>query len=651
MADDTGSASPLPGSDASSTAIGTGSSFTALKTGLTIRHYIIEEVIGAGGFGITYRARHERLSSKIFALKEFFPRQFAARQGTHVVSTPDGEGLFRWGLDRFLKEAEALAKCEHPGIVDVVDYFEENGTAYAVLGYIEGRQLGQWLDELGRTPTQAELDRILMPLLDALEVVHRAKLLHRDIAPDNILIRRDGSPCLIDFGACREDIRDRSQKLSAIVKHGYSPPEQYHGIAELQGPWTDIYAVAATLYRAVSGQAPMDSSRRGTLGDSLQPLSETTASDYRPGFLAAIDSALRLKPEERPSSIAEWRAMLQSDVTDTAAATTPPAPAGWKLPSASADRPSMSADPSGVAAISPSRKTPPRASPLPSAGSRRRAPFIVAAAALALIAVGAAAWWRSLDPQRNQPAALSTSGAPSSAEVADRTDPNPSASTPADSGKSKPSSSVASPPHTSDAAAEAQTQARRQQALDINWQACRDAADQTKATACAAVIQSDDTAARRAAALHLIGTAARDAGDHDKAISDFAKSLALVPGDPQVLNDRGVAHFLRGRPGDRDAAMRDYESAIRIDPRHAEALNNRAWSLFQAGRAAEALADANRSVDATPTNGYAYDTRGQILEALGRKDEAIRDFERALSIDPTQATSRTGLARLKTPGR
>ncbi|MBN9325250.1 MAG: DUF1636 family protein, partial [Delftia acidovorans] len=220
MADETRPATPLPEATTSTSAAPVAAAYVALKSGLVIRHYVIEEVIGAGGFGITYRARQERLKSKVFALKEFFPREFAARSGTHVISTRDGEGIFRWGLDRFLKEAEALAKCEHPGIVDVVDYFEENGTAYAVLGYVEGQQLGHWADNLGRAPTQAELDRILMPLLDALEVVHGADLLHRDIAPDNILIRRDGSPCLIDFGACREDIRERSRKISAIVKHG-----------------------------------------------------------------------------------------------------------------------------------------------------------------------------------------------------------------------------------------------------------------------------------------------------------------------------------------------------------------------------------------------------------------------------------------------
>jgi tetratricopeptide (TPR) repeat protein len=201
------------------------------------------------------------------------------------------------------------------------------------------------------------------------------------------------------------------------------------------------------------------------------------------------------------------------------------------------------------------------------------------------------------------------------------------------------------------AKAEAAARANRQQALDTNWQACRSAADSAKESACAPVIQSDDTVSRRAAALHLVGMAARQAGDYGKAITNYSRSLALVPGDAQVLTDRGIAHFLKGGADGRAAAMRDYDAAIRADPRHAEALNNRAWSLFLEARTAEALADVNRSIEAMPTNGYAYDTRGQILEALGRKEEAVRDFERALSIDPSQETSRVGLARLRAAGR
>ncbi|MGE0768898.1 MAG: tetratricopeptide repeat protein [Hyphomicrobiaceae bacterium] len=690
MADDTGSASPPPsdsppsGRGPDTSVSGGGGSFVALKSGLTIRHYVIEEVIGAGGFGITYRSRHARLTSKVFALKEFFPRQFAARQGTHVISTPDGDGLFRWGLDRFLKEAEALAKCEHPGIVDVVDYFEENGTAYAVLGFVEGQQMGQWLEALGRPPTQAEIDRVLMPLLDALDAVHSARLLHRDIAPDNILIRRDGSPCLIDFGACREDIRDRSQKLSAIVKHGYSPPEQYHGIAELQGPWTDIYAVAATVYRAISGQPPMDSSRRGALGDGLQPLSAMpSAPGYRPGFLAAIDQGLKLKPDERPRSIVDWRPMLLSESPPSASAarqSTARSPATQHDGTIHAQAEASADGSNGVGATS--RKPEPVGNAAPAVVSNvRRGPLLAVVAMLALVTAGGVAWWRRPEPNpgniNNPPVVVERPSLPSQPKqspeaiaeaawrpISETNDPALVERFLAEHG-STPSAAAARTrlaalrqdarnKEAEKAAADrarAEAEASRRQTRDDNWRTCREAADTNKESACAPVIQSDDTTLRRAQALHLVGTAARKAGNYDKAIAEYTRSLALIPDDAQVLTDRGIAHFLKGGPEARRAAMQDYSRAIGTDPSHAEALNNRAWSLFQEGRTTEALADANKSIEVAPTNGYAYDTRGQILEALGRKEDAIRDFEQALRIDPTQETSRSGLARLKAGGR
>lgn len=680
MADETRSAAPPRDTTASTSAAPRAADFVALKSGLEIRHYVIEEVIGAGGFGITYRARHERLKSKVFALKEFFPREFAARSGTHVISTRDGEGIFRWGLDRFLKEAEALAKCEHPSIVDVVDYFEENGTAYAVLGYIEGQQLGQWLDGLGRPPTQAELDRLIGPILDALEVVHRANLLHRDIAPDNILIRRDGSPCLIDFGACREDVRERSQKVSAIVKHGYSPPEQYHGIAELQGPWTDIYALGATLYRAVSGVSPMDSSRRGSLGDGLKPITEMTHAEYRPGFMAAIDMALRLKPDERPKSIGDWRPMLMSET----------APVLDRDEKRRKDKPddAREAEVRLVEGADSSSGKGGDATPAVTP-ARRGAVVIGAIAAIALAGMGALAFWRSPPPTpRPDPAPKpgptikpdlpteAKSGpiapvAPDSeqaaatawTQIASTTDPTVierflelHGTTARASEARARLAALREDSRKADAAkAEAErakqaaerAEAERQRARETAWTACQGAPDAAKVAACARVIDSDDTAQRRAAALQIRGNAERKVGNFDKAIADLTRSLDLVPGQAQVLTDRGVAHFLKGGAAERQAALNDYDAALRVDPRHAEALNNRAWAVFQTGRAADALADANRSIEAVATNGYAYDTRGQILEALGRRDDAIRDYERAIQIDPSQETSRAGLQRLR----
>lgn len=279
-----------------------------LPTGTRVDHYVIREVLGAGGFGITYLAEHEGLG-KLYAIKEYFPHAFSYRHGRSVLPTSSSDGTYKWGLERFVTEARALAKFKHPAIVDVASIFEANGTAYIVLDYEAGVDMVQWLKELGRPPTQEELDRILAPLLGALEEVHRHHMMHRDISPDNLLIRDDGRPVLIDFGSARESIRGRARALSAIVKHGYSPPEQYSSRPELQGPWTDIYALAATLYRAISGKLPPDATER-IIRDDIQPLSRAARAPYRAGFLDAIDRGLRVKAEDRPQSIVEWREML-----------------------------------------------------------------------------------------------------------------------------------------------------------------------------------------------------------------------------------------------------------------------------------------------------------------------------------------------------
>ena len=279
-----------------------------LPTGTRVDHYVIREVLGAGGFGITYLAEHEGLA-KQYAIKEYFPHTFSYRHGRTVLPSSTGDGTYKWGLERFVTEARALAKFKHPAIVDVTSIFEANGTAYIVLAYESGIDMSQWLKRLGRPPTQEEIDRLLTPLLGALEEVHRHSMMHRDISPDNLLIREDGRPVLIDFGSARESIRGRARALSAIVKHGYSPPEQYSSRPELQGPWTDIYALAATLYRAISGKLPPDATER-LARDDLLPLARLARAPYRPGFLEAIDRGLRMKADERPQTIVEWRELL-----------------------------------------------------------------------------------------------------------------------------------------------------------------------------------------------------------------------------------------------------------------------------------------------------------------------------------------------------
>lgn len=272
--------------------------------------YRIERVLGAGGFGITYLADELALHRRV-TIKEYFPSDFAARANSIDASprSQDSAGDYRWGLDRFIEEAQTLAKFNHPHIVRVYRYFRANNTAYMVLHFEEGQSLKGWLKGLGRAPRQKELDQILDPLLQALQLIHAADFLHRDIAPDNIIIRKDGTPVLIDFGSARREMASHSKTVSALVKPGYSPYEQYAETSRQQGPWTDIYALGATLYHAVTGRRPPDAPSR-MIGDDYVPAGDAALSSYRGRFLRAIDSALTLNVDARPRSIQSWRSEL-----------------------------------------------------------------------------------------------------------------------------------------------------------------------------------------------------------------------------------------------------------------------------------------------------------------------------------------------------
>ena len=188
----------------------------ALQNGTELAgDYRIDRVLGAGGFGITYLADEIALN-RLVTIKEYFPSDFAART-PGFDAAPRSEqcaGDYRWGLDRFIEEAQTLAKFSHPNIVRVYRYFRANNTGYMVLHFEEGQSLKAWLKSLGRAPRQKELDQIVAPLLDALDSIHRSDFLHRDIAPDNIIIRKDGQPVLIDFGSARGEIAAHSKTRS-----------------------------------------------------------------------------------------------------------------------------------------------------------------------------------------------------------------------------------------------------------------------------------------------------------------------------------------------------------------------------------------------------------------------------------------------------
>ncbi|MEQ1577433.1 MAG: serine/threonine-protein kinase [Hyphomicrobium sp.] len=299
----------------------------ALQSGTELAgDYRIDRVLGAGGFGITYLADEIALN-RLVTIKEYFPSDFAARTAGFDAA-PRSEQCasdYRWGLDRFIEEAQTLAKFSHPNIVRVYRYFRANNTGYMVLHFEEGQSLKAWLKSLGRAPRQKELDQIVAPLLDALDSIHRSDFLHRDIAPDNIIIRKDGQPVLIDFGSARGEIAAHSKTVSALVKPGYSPYEQYAETSRQQGAWTDIYALGATLYHAVTGKRPPDSPSR-MVKDEMIPAREAAVGGYRASFLKAIDKSLALSVDARPQSVAEWRGALLAPEPTPAPA---PAAGGW----------------------------------------------------------------------------------------------------------------------------------------------------------------------------------------------------------------------------------------------------------------------------------------------------------------------------------
>lgn len=287
----------------------------SLQPGYTLHWYKIEEILGQGGFGITYLASDTNLHTKV-AIKEYLPIEMAVREGDHSVHpvTENHNKQFKWGLDRFLTEARTLAKYDHPNIVRVLAVFEANNTGYMVMTYEQGVSLAEKIRNR-QTIEEQELIKLIIPLMGGLERMHDSGFIHRDVKPDNLFIRQDGSPVLLDFGSARQAMVGETRTLTSLVTPGYAPFEQYYSKSDEQGPWTDIYGLGATLYRAVTGIAPADAVDRSNAllkrsNDTYIPCAEFVGDRYSQRFLTAIDSALKFNVEDRPQSIKEWRVLF-----------------------------------------------------------------------------------------------------------------------------------------------------------------------------------------------------------------------------------------------------------------------------------------------------------------------------------------------------
>ncbi|MGE0386567.1 MAG: protein kinase [Gammaproteobacteria bacterium] len=287
----------------------------ALAPGASLLWYRIDRVLGQGAFGITYLAIDANLHRPV-AIKEFLPGQLARREDDATVTplTTDLAEEYRTGLARFVSEARTLARFEHPNIVRVHNVFEANGTAYMVMQYEEGEGLDRRLKRQGPLE-EAEILRLVEPLLSGLEAIHDRGFVHRDIKPANIFIRADGSPVLLDFGSARQAAGGEARTLTNFVSPGYAPIEQYAGKSDQQGPWSDLYGLGATLYRAMTGRAPADAVDRShsiaiDTRDTYEHGIVTAQGRYSPRLLAAVDHALQFRAQDRPQSVAQWRAEL-----------------------------------------------------------------------------------------------------------------------------------------------------------------------------------------------------------------------------------------------------------------------------------------------------------------------------------------------------
>ena len=281
----------------------------SLPIGTILSDYRIERVLGQGGFGITYQATDLNLERQV-AIKEYYPRDWAERDRKHFIRAIDDEDArktFVWGKLAFEKEAQLLASFQHPNIIAVRRLFKANGTAYFVMDYSDGRPLDKIISS-GKPITERQLEKIWNLLLDGLQEVHDRGFLHRDIKPANIYIREDGSPVLLDFGSARRSDLEHNHGVTVLVADGYSPIEQYDAKSK-QGAYTDIYGLAATLYRVVTGSAPPSAPIRA-FKETLQPAAEKAKGKYAADLLAAIDAGLAVGPKSRPQDIAEWRAMM-----------------------------------------------------------------------------------------------------------------------------------------------------------------------------------------------------------------------------------------------------------------------------------------------------------------------------------------------------
>lgn len=411
-----------------------------LPVGTRISDFEIIGLVGEGGFGIVYLAKDTSLD-RVVALKEFMPSSFAGRvDGIRVaVRSANNQATFDAGLRSFINEAKMLARFAHPALVEVFRFWEGNGTAYMAMRMYRGETLRQVLNRGGEPFPEERIAQIMSPILEALEMLHREQVFHRDIAPDNIMLA-EGRSVLLDFGSARRIIGDGTQALTTVLKPGYAPIEQYSDDGTMkQGAWTDVYALGGVLYHLATGKVPMQAVSR-MMSDPMQSIADATGGRFSQGFSQAVRKAMSVHVDNRFQTITEFRKALGWNVVQAQVVTLPP-PQVWLEPDAVApavDRTGPAAthrsvEPStgNVAATAASKPSPvdpivrgERLTPQRPDQKVSRTPMIAGIAVAALAAVGAAIWFgRSGSPAPAPQATAPVLPTPTAPTVATQSSP------------------------------------------------------------------------------------------------------------------------------------------------------------------------------------------------------------------------------------
>jgi tetratricopeptide (TPR) repeat protein len=622
----------------------------ALPDGYQLGKYLIEGVLGSGGFGITYLAEDTSLGRRV-AIKELLPGDFATRVGEATVA-PKGRETDRENLDwaqaRFIEEGRVLAACPHPNVVEVYEAFSANGTAYLVTRYEEGEDLERWLRGLGRAPTEAELVAILWPLLSGLERVHQAGFLHRDLKPENIYLTRGGRPVLLDFGSARQAIGGRSRMLTAVVTTGYAPFEQYHEGGR-QGPWTDIYALGAVMHRAITGQKPPEAAARMMGNDPYKSLAATQANRYSAALLKGLDQALRVKAPERPQSIAQWRALL-----------------GKVAPRPDDQR-------RGKGRLEADVRLPSR-SPKSAHSPQRKIKWPAAVALAIALMAGMGAIWFTL--HREQTVALV---APTPAPTPTPTPTPTSSPTPApkstfvgnaqaafnlgdtyffkkdyDQAIIQYTEAIRLKPDYADAyfsrgasylfkgdydhAIADYTEAIRLQPDFAHAYYGRANAYSHQANYDQAIIDYTEAIRLKPDFIYAYvgrGNAYYGKANYDQSIIDYTEAIRLDPKDASYYVDRGNAYYSNA---DYTLAIFDYTEAIRLDPKNATYWGDRGNAYYGQRNYDQAIVDYTEAIRLDPKNATYWGDRGNAYYGQGNYDQAIVDYTEAIRLDPKNAT-------------